>query len=225
MSDDDAGDGATPPDRPQHVRTHRLEGLSDGVFAIAITLLVLDLAVPGSRQELFHAFFREWPAYLAYVVSFSSIGAIWLGHSVITEYLERADATLLRLNLLLLLFVSFLPFPTKLVSQYLGARHNERVATTIYGLTLLVSAFLLWLLWRYAVRAGLVRPGADDIEVSELTVRLTPGLAGYGALIVVGLFVPELAIAGYLAVALYFIVPVHRRTGRVRRRRFPVPRR
>jgi uncharacterized membrane protein len=96
--------------------------------AVAITLLVLDLAVPGSRQELFHAFFREWPAYL---VSFSSIGALRLGHSVITECLERADSTLLRLNLLLLLFVSFLPFPTKLVSTYLGARHNERVATTI----------------------------------------------------------------------------------------------
>ncbi len=199
------------------MRTHRLEGLSDGVFAIAITLLVLDLAVPGTREELFHAFFREWPAYLAYVVSFSSIGAIWLGHSVITEYLERADSTLLRLNLLLLLFVSFLPFPTKLVSEYLGARHNERVATTIYGLTLLVAVFLLWVLWRYAVREGLVRPDADDVEISELTVRLTPGLAGYGALIIVGLFVPEVAIAGYLAVALYFIVPLHRRPRRTRR--------
>ncbi len=199
------------------MRTHRLEGLSDGVFAIAITLLVLDLAVPGTREELFHAFFREWPAYLAYVVSFSSIGAIWLGHSVITEYLDRADSTLLRLNLLLLLFVSFLPFPTKPVSEYLGARHNERVATTIYGLTLLVAVFLLWVLWRYAVREGLVRPDADDVEISELTVRLTPGLAGYGVLIIVGLFVPEVAIAGYLAVALYFIVPLHRRPRRIRR--------
>ena len=214
---DDPDDAATPRDRRGHVRTHRLEGLSDGVFAIAITLLVLDLAVPGTREELFHAFFREWPAYLAYVVSFSSIGAIWLGHSVITEYLERADSTLLRLNLLLLLFVSFLPFPTKLVSEYLGARHNERVATTIYGLTLLVAVFLLWVLWRYAVREGLVRPDADDVEISELTVRLTPGLAGYGALIIVGLFVPEVAIAGYLAVALYFIVPLHRRPRRTRR--------
>lgn len=218
MSDDSDDAASTPQNRRQHVRTDRLEGLSDGVFAIAITLLVLDLAAPGSRQELLHAFFREWPAYLAYVVSFSSIGAIWLGHSVITEYLERADSTLLRLNLLLLLFVSFLPFPTKLVSAYLGARHNERIATTIYGLTLLVAAFLLWVLWRYAVRAGLVRPGADDIEISELTVRLTPGLAGYGALIVLGLFLPELAIAGYLAVALYFIIPVHHRRSRAQRR-------
>ncbi len=63
----------------------------------------------------------------------------------------------------------------------------------------------------YAVREGLVRPGADDIETSELTVRLIPGLAGYGGLIVVGLFVPELAIAGYVAIALYFIVPLHHR--------------
>jgi uncharacterized membrane protein len=214
---DESEDAATPPDGPRRVRTHRLEGLSDGVFAIAITLLVLDLAVPGARQELLHAFFREWPAYLAYVVSFSSIGAIWLGHSVITEYLERADSTLLRLNLLLLLFVSFLPFPTRLVAEYLGARHNERVATTIYGLTLLAAAFLLWVLWRYAVRAGLVRPDADDVEISELTVRLTPGLAFYGVLIVLGLFVPEVAVAGYLAVAVYFIVPLHRHSHLVQR--------
>ena len=135
---------------------------------------------------------------------------VWLGHGVITEYLERADSTLLRLNLLLLLFVSFLPFPTKLVAEYLGARHNERVATTIYGLTLLVAALLLWVLWRYAVRAGLVRLDVDDVETSELTVRLTPGLAFYVVLIVLGLFVPEVAVAGYLAVALYFIIPVHR---------------
>ncbi len=215
---DDSEDAATPHDGPGRVRTHRLEGLSDGVFAIAITLLVLDLAAPGTREELFHAFFREWPAYLAYVVSFSSIGAIWLGHGVITEYLERADSTLLRLNLLLLLFVSFLPFPTKLVAEYLGARHNERVATTIYGITLLVAALLLWVMWRYAVHAGLVRPDVDDVETSELTVRLTPGLAFYVALIVLGLFVPEVAVAGYLAVALYFIIPVHRRAYGVGRR-------
>ncbi len=210
-------DAATPQGGRRRVRTHRLEGLSDGVFAIAITLLVLDLAVPGSREELFHAFFREWPAYLAYVVSFSSIGAIWLGHSVITEYLERADSTLQRLNLLLLLFVSFLPFPTRLVAQYLGARHNERVATTIYGITLLVAAFLLWVMWRYAVREGLVRPDADDVEISELTVRLTPGLGLYGVLIVLGLFLPEAAVVGYLVVALYFIIPLHRRPSRIGR--------
>ena len=149
------------------------------------------------------------------MVSFSSIGAIWLGHSVITEYLERADSTLQRLNLLLLLFVSFLPFPTRLVAQYLGARHNERVATTIYGITLLVAAFLLWVMWRYAVREGLVRPDADDVEISELTVRLTPGLSLTGVLIVLGLFLPEAAVVGYLVVALYFIIPLHRRPSRI----------
>jgi len=198
-------------------RTQRLEAFSDGVFAIAITLLVLDLAIPLSRQSLLHAFFGEWPAYLAYIVSFSSIGAIWLGHSTITEYLDRADSTLLRLNLLLLLLVSFLPFPTKLVAEFLGSRHNERIASTIYGITLLAAASILSLLWRYAIREGLVRPDAKDEEVSELTVRLTPGLAGYCILIGVGLFLPGVAVYGYCVVALYFIIPIHRRKRGLRR--------
>jgi uncharacterized membrane protein len=208
------------PDRPDRLRTQRMEALSDGVFAIAITLLVLDLAVPQSKNDLLHDFIHEWPAYLAYVVSFSSIGAIWLGHSTITEYLHRADSRLLRLNLLLLLVVSFLPFPTRLVAEFLGTRHNERVATTIYGLTLLAAAFILSVLWRYAVREDHVRPDALDEEVSELTVRLTPGLASYAILIGVGLFLPDVAICGYLVVALYFIVPIHRRK-RGMRKLFP----
>jgi uncharacterized membrane protein len=85
------------------LRTQRLEAFTDGVFAIAATLLVLDLAVPaGSRQDLLGAFVAKWPAYLAYVVSFSTIGAVWIGHSVTMEYLERADAIRVRPNLLLL---------------------------------------------------------------------------------------------------------------------------
>ncbi|WP_406300824.1 TMEM175 family protein [Embleya sp. NBC_00888] len=93
---------------------------SDGVFAIAITLLVLDIAVPpGSADDLAHAVFEQWSSYLGYVVSFATIGAVWLAHSAITEYLEYANIWLMRLNLLLLLAVSFLPFPTKLLSEYI----------------------------------------------------------------------------------------------------------
>lgn len=93
----------------------RLEAFSDGVFAVAITLLALDLAVPASTQtqrHLLDAIGEQWPAYLGYVVSFATIGALWLGHNAITDYLERVDITFLRLNLLVLMCVSFLPFPT-----------------------------------------------------------------------------------------------------------------
>lgn len=202
----------------RRLRTARLEAFSDGVFAIAITLLVLDVAVPaGSEKNLLRAVADEWPIYLAYIVSFATIGAIWLGHTVITEYLERADPVLFRLNLLLLLFVSFLPFPTRLLGDYVRVDEAERVATTIYGLTLLMCVALLFAVWRYAVHARLVRPDAADEEVETLTNRLTPGLGGYVALIVLGLFLPVVAVMGYLVIAIFVLLPFHgadRRRGR-----------
>jgi TMEM175 potassium channel family protein len=200
-------------------RTARLEAFSDGVFAIAITLLVLDLAVPAtqhSAQHLLNAIVDQWPGYLGYIVSFSTVGAIWLGHNAITDYLDRADVTLLRLNLLLLLFVSFLPFPTRLLSEYVTSDRAEQVAVTFYGLTLLIAGALLSLFWRYALRARLVRPDAKDEEITLLTHRLTPGLAGYGLLIIIGLFVPVVAVIGYFLIALFFLIP-----GRITRRRSP----
>ena len=192
-------------------RTARMEAFSDGVFAIAITLLVLDLAIPATTQSTRHlldAVGDEWPGYLGYIVSFATVGALWLGHNAITDYLDRADTALLRLNLLLLLFVSFLPFPTRLLSEYVGTDQAERVACTFYGLVLLAAASLLALLWRYARHAQLVRPDAKDEEITLLTQRLTPGLAGYGLVIVIGLFVPIAAVIGYLLIALFFLIPV-----------------
>ena len=186
----------------------RLEAFSDGVFAIAITLLVLDLAVPaGAGKHLLRSFIDEWPSYVAYVVSFSTIGAMWLGHNAVTEYLDHANATFVRLNLLFLLFVSFLPFPTRLFADFIQRDSPERVAVTIYGISLLLTATLLMTLWRYARRARLVRPDADDEEVQLLTQRLTPGLAGYLVLIVAGLFVPIVAVFGYFAIAIFYIIP------------------
>ena len=205
----------------QGLRTTRMEAFSDGVFAIAITLLVLDIAVPaGSEAHLLQSVLDEWPSYLAYFVSFATIGAAWLLHSVITEYLDHADSLFLRLNLLLLLVVSFLPFPTKLIAESLGSTDPERVAATIYGVNLLLAAGLLALLWRYATRSGLLRTDIADEDRSILTRRLTPGLAGYLVLIVIGLFWPTAAVVGYLAIAFFFIVPL---PSRVRRAYPPGP--
>jgi uncharacterized membrane protein len=198
-----------PPEPPRRgFRTGRLEAFSDGVFAIAITLLVLNIAVsPSAGQHLLRSVADLGPSYLAYVASFSTIGAAWLGHNAITEYLDRADAAFVRLNLLLLLVVSFLPFPTRLFADYIGQDSAERVAVTIYGANLLLASTLLLVLWRYAVRERLVRPDAADEEIQLLTQRLTPGLASYLVLIVAGLFYPIVAVVGYLAIALYYITP------------------
>ncbi|HEY9378900.1 MAG TPA: TMEM175 family protein [Jiangellaceae bacterium] len=199
---------STAPEPRRRLSTDRLEAFSDGVFAIAITLLVLDITVPaGSEDDLLTAVLDQWPSYLAYVISFATIGVAWLEHNAITDYMDYADAMVVRVNLLLLLLVSLLPFPTRLIAEYFGDREAERVAATIYGLNLLLIAVLLFLMWRYVVGEGHVRADVSDQEIAALTRHLKPGFAGYVALLILGLFVPTIAVVGYLAVAIYLLVP------------------
>jgi len=171
-------------------------------------LLVLELGVPaGSEPDLLNAVVDQWPSYLAYLVSFSTIGAIWLKHTVITEYLSGATSVLIRVNLLLLLVVSFLPFPTRLVAEHIHTDEAERVAATIYGTNLLFASGLVGFLWRYAKRERLVRADATDEDVATLSKKLVPSLGGYVAMIFVALFFPVVAVLGYLAIAVYIVVP------------------
>lgn len=190
----------------------RMEALSDGVFAVAITLLALDLAIPLTHRtssDLIGALLREWPGYLAYLVSFATIGVIWLGHSGMTEYLDRVDPVFQRLNLLLLLFVCVLPFTTGLLSEFINEKGEdaERVATVTYGVMLLLCSVQLSVVWRYAVKAKLVEPNLDDDEITLLSSRLTPGLGGYVILILLGLVYPKAAVFGYLIVAVLLLLP------------------
>ncbi|MGY1689160.1 TMEM175 family protein [Geodermatophilus sp. SYSU D01105] len=195
--------------------TGRLEAFSDGVFAIAITLLVLEISVPDdSEHDLLGALLDQWPSYLAYGVSFATIGGVWLAHNVVTEYLRQVDPVFIRLNLLLLMTVSLLPFPTRLLAEHIQETQAERVAATVYGLTLLASVLLVSGLWRYAVRRRLVDPDAQEADIRVLSRRLQPGTVGYAALIVLGLFLPQVALFGYLLIAVGLIVPVRRRTRR-----------
>lgn len=202
MSDSESG-----PRRESRVRTARMEALSDGVFAIAITLLVLDLVVPEGSDDLLHALVHEWPTFLAYLVSFATIGAAWFAHTVISEFLTGATATLMRLNLFLLFAVSLLPFPTKLVATYISSDSNERVAVTLYGLCLLLMIAMISALWRYSESAGLITPDLTDEDRNYLRDRLLPGLAGYVVLILVGLVLPLVAVIGYLLIAVFLILP------------------
>ena len=135
----------------------RMESFSDGVFGFAATLLVVDLAL-GHGSSALRQVLSAWPAFVAYIISFLTIGAAWLAHTGLTDRLARVDAVFLRLNLLLLLPVVFLPFPTRLVA---GALHNtsgEQVFVTMYGLTLLVIRVLGWALDTYARREHLYSP-------------------------------------------------------------------
>jgi uncharacterized membrane protein len=128
------------------------------MFAIALTLLVLDLAVPAASGDgLLRAVLDQWPSYLALVVSFFTIGGVWLAPTAVNECLARASSVLLRLNLPLLFFVAFLPFPTHLIGEYVHESSGERVAVSFYGLVLLAMNIAPAIMWRYAGRRT---PGA-----------------------------------------------------------------
>ena len=136
-----------------------MEGFSDGVYGFAATLLVLDLVPnpPGSAlQQVLHA----WPGYLAYLVSFLTIGVSWLLHTALTDHLAEVDQLFLRLNLLVLLVVVFLPFPTELIADALRKHDtgSERVYVTLYGLTLLAISLLGSALDAYARYQHLYSP-------------------------------------------------------------------
>ena len=201
------------------LRTSRMEALSDGIFAIAATLLVLDLAIPKVSSDVGRSLLEQWPTYLAYLVSFATIGNAWLNHSVITEYLERADAILLRLNLLLLFFVSVLPYPTHMLAEYIHSENAERVAVTIYGLNLLAISGFTSLIWHYAVSERLVRQDNKEDEVRAISRKLDPSLVSYAAVIGLGLWQPKIAVVLYLVIALFMIIPFRSVLREVRRRR------
>jgi len=131
--------------------TGRVEAFSDGVYAIAITLLVLELKVPQdlSGAGLRHALLDEWPGFAAFLVSFATIGIMWINHHRLFTLIRRVDHVLLVLNLLLLLGVTVVPFPTSLVSRYLG-HEGERLAALVYAGWSIVIALGYTALWRYA---------------------------------------------------------------------------
>jgi len=185
--------------------TGRMEAFSDGVFSIAATLLVLDIAIhpPGSPL---HQVLHAWPFYLAYVVSFLTIGATWLAHTALTDRLARADRLLLRINLLLLLAVAFLPFPTKLVANALHQEGSERVFVTLYGVTLLAIRMLAFALNSYARRAHLYAPANAEDGPTEEPQELMPVVIGYVAAILIGIAFPGVAVAIYFALAVYMIL-------------------
>lgn len=187
--------------------TGRTEAFSDGVFAIAITLLVLEIDIPADRTDLLAAVLEEWPVYLAYLISFFTIGSVWMAHSAITEFLDHVDPILLRINLVLLMVVGLLPVTTGLVADYIRSERGERVAVTIYGIILLSTRLMVWALWEYGVRRRLVRPDLSDENVRGVSSKLAPSLGAYVIALLVGLVAPLVAVAIYLAIAFYLIVP------------------
>ena len=183
--------------------TARFETFSDGVFAIAATLLVLELSVSG--DDLGHALVHIWPQYLAYVTSFLTIGIIWMNHHHTVSLIARADRTMLFINNLLLLTVAFLPFPTKLVGDNLRGG-DEQAAALAYAATLVVMAILHQVWWQYARRnRRLIGIETPDSALRAVDRAYWPGVPMYAAVFIVAFFSPLAAVVFTFAIAAFYL--------------------
>ena len=183
--------------------TARLETFSDGVFAIAATLLILDVNLaPGSVS---HGLVHAWPAYTAYAISFLTIGIIWVNHHTVMAQIDRVDRTFLFLNVLFLMVVAFSPYPTRVVAAHLRA--GSHAAAFAYGLTFTAMAVLYGSLWFYAAAGRrLLAADADPRVVTGISRSFAPGSLVY-ALAAASSFVSAyLAVALYGAIALFYVV-------------------
>ena len=192
--------------------TGRVEAFSDGVMAIAITLLVLDLKVPLSDDVatggLTDNLLRRWPSYLAYLTAFLTIGIIWLNHRTLVERIARFDGRLHWLNLLLLLGVVTLPWPTALVAEYVRRGGADlSAAAVLYGLTATLMATPWGFIWRHlADRPELLEPGYDAAYAAAAWRSGFIGLPIYAAATVIAIFLPIVALVLYLAIAVLYAI-------------------
>jgi TMEM175 potassium channel family protein len=191
--------------------TGRTESFSDGVFAFAITLLVLDIAVPASEfNHLWRGIAHQWPSYLGYATSFLTVGGIWLVHHGIFRRVQYANRRVMEINLLLLMAVAFLPFPTSLVAEAIRHADAERAAVIFYGASLLVISLLYSALWRaVASDRGLLKPEVSKQEVEKIARATTPNLGFYLAVILFAFIAPKVAAFGYLVIAIVALLRAH----------------
>ncbi|HEY2636164.1 MAG TPA: TMEM175 family protein [Solirubrobacteraceae bacterium] len=189
------------------MRTSRLEAFSDGVFAIAITLLVLEIKQPAGDKPLARALLDQWPSYLAYVVSFLTIGIIWVNHHALFDRVAHADRTLLFTNLLLLMVVSFIPFPTGIVAEHLRSGADEDVAVALYAATFLVMGIGFYANSHHARRARLFRDGLTEAEERAIVIRNMIGQGGYVLAIALAFVSATAGLVLCGIVAVYYVLP------------------
>ncbi|HYZ81837.1 MAG TPA: TMEM175 family protein [Solirubrobacteraceae bacterium] len=194
------------------MRTNRLESFSDGVIAVAITLLILDIKVPPhSRHEtLLHSLLSDWPHYAAYVVSFLTIGIIWINHHAMISRLQRADQSILILNLLLLMSIVVLPFTTELMAAYLRAASGESLAAGLYSGSLLLMSVLFSILNRHILlaRAHMLHSELTLKERRRILSRSISGLVPYLVATILAVLSPYVTLAICGAVAVFYALPV-----------------
>jgi uncharacterized membrane protein len=189
--------------------TGRVEAFSDGVFAIAITLLILEIKVPKpSDGPLALQLLRQWPSYFAFLISFSFIGVMWMNHHRLFTQIKRCDDTLMVLNLFLLLGVTVVPFPTAVLATHLGY-HDQRTAALLYNGVYLFIAIVFNLLWRYAISRNhhLLGKEVDAASVVKISKQYALGPLCYLLCAVIAWISVPASLAGNIVLAIFFALP------------------
>jgi uncharacterized membrane protein len=187
--------------------SQRLEMFSDGVIAIAITLLVLEIGIPKAEAGgLLHALGEQWPSYAAFVLSFVVIGIMWVSHHAMFERIALVDRRLLFLNLLLLMGIAFLPFPTALLAEYVReGGENSHIAAAIYSATMAVVGVFFWSMWRHLYRRPhLLVAGIPPERIKTAMHRSLVGPVVYTATIGLAFISAVACFVVYALIALYF---------------------
>jgi uncharacterized membrane protein len=188
------------------VETSRLEIFADAIFAIAATLLILDVSVHAPGPALGEAVKHAWPEYAAYGVSFLIIGIWWVNHHHCMKLIDQADRAFLFLNIALLACIAFLPFPTELVAQHLRDS-GVRTAAITYGLTMTAASICFVSFWFYAASGRrLIAKTVDQSVVTAFSRSTLPGLLIDAAATVVALWSPYTALALFAGTALFYVV-------------------
>jgi len=201
----------TPPNsRPEarrYFETGRLLALSDGIFAIAITLLILEIGVPEVDSGLLGALVDLWPSYLSYALSFAFIGIIWAQHHHLFQHITRTDHLFLLINVLFLMWVALIPFPTALLAAYLDQPDGRTTAMAVYAGVFFVGALIFNLLWRYASRGGrLLDDGADRVALANTNRSYALGPLLYGADFILAFVSVPASLALFILIAVLYAV-------------------
>jgi uncharacterized membrane protein len=184
--------------------TRRVEAFSDGVFAIAITLLVLTFRDPRAGESVQYALLHQWPSYAAYAVSFLTIGIMWANHHTVMQQIGRVDRTFLLLSVVLLMFVAFVPYPTRIVAEFIRTG-DARAAALLYGAAFTSTALSWAALWFYASLGNrLIAPDADPRVVSGITRSFLPGTLLYGGATLVAFLSATASVILFGAIALFY---------------------
>jgi uncharacterized membrane protein len=185
----------------------RVESFSDGVFAFAITLLVLSIPIPDIKspddQLLTTALLRAIPQLIPYVTSFATIGIIWLNHHSMFHEVEKVEHMTLTLNLLLLLVVAFIPYPTGVIGRY-GAL---RSAVVLYGATFTAGGLAFSALWFDIRRNRLSREREDDARIRSITVRNSIGPLIYPLATALAFIAPKTSLGIFFGLAAFYFLP------------------